>query len=224
MASRAAELNALLARPLETEVGRPKLAPVSEMVVSLERLYEQARAFAPVLLKRKHAVERTELALNLARKEGALDYTIAGGYSNMGRMDGKWGNMYEARLDFNLPFFTRGRQRAMVAEQAHERERARREYQAAGNGLLFRIKDDALVSATAWRLLRMYESTLIPQAALTLEASLPAYETGQVDFSALLASLMGVLDYELEYQRERLEYVLALVRLEEATGLELVEE
>lgn len=222
--SRAAALNALAARPLDTPIAKPAAAPVHEMVVSLDKLYEQARAFAPVLLQRKHSVERTELALNLARKEGAIDYTIAGGYSNMGRMDGRWGNMYEARVDINLPFFTRGRQRAAVAEQAHERDRARREYRAAGNDLLFRIKDDALLSATAWRLLRLYQSTLIPQAALTLEASLPAYETGQVDFSALLASLMAVLDYELEYHRERLTYHLALIRLEEATGLELVEE
>lgn len=222
--SRAAALNALVARPLDTPVARPAPPPVREMVVSLDALYEQARAFAPVLLQRKHAVEKTELAMNLARKEGAIDYTVGGGYANMGRMDGRWGNMYEARLDINLPFFTRSRQRAAIAEQAHERDRARREYQAAGNDLLFRIKDDALLSATSWRLLRLYESTLIPQAALTLEASLPAYETGQVDFSMLLASLMAVLDYELEYHRERLAYHLSLIRLEEATGLELIEE
>lgn len=222
--SRCAELNALAARPLDTPITRPLAPPVREMVVSLDSLYEQARAFAPVLVKRQHAVAKTELALNLARKEGALDYTIAGGYSTMGRMDNRWGNMYEARVDINLPFFTRGRQRAAIAEQAHERDRARRDYQAAGNELLFRIKDDALLSATAWRLLRLYESTLIPQAALTLEASLPAYETGQADFPALLASLMAVLDYELEYHRERLAYHQALIRLEQATGLELVEE
>jgi outer membrane protein, heavy metal efflux system len=222
--SRSAALNALAARPLDMPIARPAQPPVSEMVVSLDTLYEQARAFAPVLLQRKHAVEKTELAMNLARKEGAIDYTVGGGYASMGRMDGRWGNMYEARVDINLPFFTRARQRAAVAEQAHERDRARREYQAAGNDLLFRIKDDALLSATSWRLLRLYESTLIPQAALTLEASLPAYETGQVDFSMLLASLMAVLDYELEYHRERLTYHLSLIRLEEATGLELIEE
>lgn len=222
--SRTAELNTLAVRPLETPVARPTSTPPAELTVTLDKLYAQAREFAPVLLARQRNVERTELALNLARKEGAIDYTVAGGYSNMGRMDGRWGNMYEARVDINLPFFTRGRQRAAVAEQAHDRDRARRMYQAAGNDLLFRIKDEYLLSATAWRLLRLYESTLIPQAALTLEATLPAYETGQADFPALLASLMSLLDYELEYHAERLTYHLALIRLEEATGQELMED
>jgi outer membrane protein TolC len=222
--SRAAELNALAARPLDTPIEPPAPAVPRELTVTLDALYDQARAFAPVLLARQRGVEKTELALNLARKEGAIDYTIAAGYSNMGRMDGRWGNMYEARLDINLPFFTRARQRAAVAEQVHERDRARRMYQAAGNELLFRIKDEYLLSAASWRLLRLYESTLIPQAALTLEAALPAYDTGQADFSALLASLMAVQEYELEYQAERLAYQLALIRLEEATGLELTAE
>lgn len=221
---RVAELNALAARPLETPVARPRPAPPVELTTSLDTLYARAQEFAPVLLARRHEIEKSELALNLARKEGAVDYTIAAGYSNMGRMAGRWGNMYEARLDINLPFFTRGRQRAAVAGQAHERDSARRMYQAAGNTLLLRIKDDYLLSATSWRLLRLYETTLIPQAALALEAALPAYETGQADFPALLASLMSVLDYELEYHAERLAYHLALIRLEEATGLELVEE
>ena len=219
--SREAEMNTLLVRPLDSPLGEPDVSDeAKESLVSLEKLYEHARQFSPSLLQKQAGIERAEIALNLARKDGAIDYNIGGGYATMGRM----GNMFEARLDINLPFFTRGRQRAAVAEQAHSLEQARRMYQSTGNEVLFRIKDEYLLSETAWRLLRIYSTTLIPQAALTLESSLPAYETGQVDFLTLLTNLMAVLEYENGYHEELLAYHLALIRLEELTGLELLEE
>jgi outer membrane protein TolC len=215
-----AEVNTLCVRPLDRPVPRPENIEPRESMLSLERLAEQARAYAPALQRGLRNVERAELALKLAHKESSVDFTVSAGYFNMGRMP----DMYQARLDINLPFLTRSRQRAAVAEQAHSLDAARRAYQAAGNALLFRLKDDYLVSDASWRLMRMYTTTLIPQALLTLESSMAAYETGQVDFLTLLANLSAVLEYEGGYHEEMMNYHLALVRLEEATGLELVEE
>ncbi len=218
--SREAAINALLARALDTPVPRPENIEPRESMLTLEKLAEQAKAYAPVLQRETANIQRAELALNLARKEGAVDFTVSGGYFNMGRMP----DMYQARLDINLPFFSRSRQRAAVAEQTHSLDAARRAYQATGNALLFRLKDDYLASDAGWRLMRMYTTTLIPQALLTLESSMAAYETGQVDFLTLLSNLSSVLEYEEGYHEEMMNYHLALIRLEEATGLELVEE
>jgi outer membrane protein, heavy metal efflux system len=216
--SRVAEINSLLARPLDTPVARPYDVEPAEPFVSLEALYRQAEAHAPVLAKEKSGVERAELALNLARKDGAIDYTVGGGVATMGSM----GTMYQAKLDFNLPLFTRSRQRAAVLEQVSEVERARRSYQATGNQMLFRIKDDWLQSSASWRLMRLYSTTMVPQATITLESSLTAYENGQIDFMNVLASLMSVLDAEMAYHEESLNYHLALLRLEETAGVPLV--
>jgi len=218
--SREAEINALAARALDTPVARPEPIEARESMLTLDRLATQARAYSPVLKREQHNIERAEVAVNLARKEGAVDYAVSGGYFNMGRMP----DMYQARVDINLPFFTRGRQRAAVAEQTHTLEASRRAYQATGNALLFRMKDDYLSSDASWRLMRMYTTTLIPQALLTLESSMSAYETGQVDFLTLLANLSAVLEYEGGYHEEMMNYHLALIRLEEASGLDLVEE
>lgn len=218
--SREAELNALAARPLDSDIPRPKTMQAHESLLTLEQLYAAAKAASPILGREEKNVQRTELALNLARKEGSPDYTISAGYFNMGRMP----DMYQVKVDFPLPFFTRQRQRAAVGEQAHSLDMARRSYQATGNTLMFRVKDDYLLSAASWRLMRIYSTTLIPQASLTLESSLPAYEAGQIDFLTLLNNLMAVLEYESAYHEEMLNYHLALLRLEEATGLELVPE
>jgi outer membrane protein TolC len=135
---------------------------------------------------------------------------------------GSMGTMYQAKLDFNLPLFTRSRQRAAVLEQVSEVDRARRSYQATGNQMLFRIKDDWLQSSASWRLMRLYSTTMVPQATITLESSLTAYENGQIDFMNVLASLMSVLDAEMAYHEESLNYHLALLRLEETAGVPLV--
>ncbi len=218
--SREAEVNALLTRGLDTPVPRPPEMVGVENTVSLAQLMEQAQGWSPLILREQRNVERTQLALNLARKEGSPDYTVSAGYYNMGAMP----PLFEARLDFNLPFFTRARQRAAVAEQASSLEAARRGYQATGNTLMFRIKNDYLMSGASWRLLRIYSTTLIPQATLTVESSMAAYETGQVDFTTLLTNLMTLLDAEQSYHEALMDYHISLVRLEEMTGMQLLEE
>jgi len=218
--SRVAAMNQLLGRAPDSPLGRVAEMEPRESVVALQTMYEAARNSSPLLRREEKMIQRAELATNLARKDSLPDFTVMGGYYNMGRMP----DMFEARVEFNLPSFTRSRQRAAVAEQVHTLSQARRNYQAADQSILLRIKDDYLLSEASWRLMKMYADTLIPQATLTLESTLPAYETGQVDFLTLLNNVMAVFEYEENYHEEFLNYHLALIRLEEMTGLKLVED
>lgn len=215
-----AEINALLARPLDQPVPRPAAAEPREALVRLEELYERARLESPALAALRHQVRRAELGLELARKEGTPDVTVAAGYYNMGGMP----PMFEARVDIPLPLFRRARLKALAAGQAHEAEAARRSYQATGNELLFRIKDEWLASGAAWRLLRIYSTTLVPQTALALEAAMAAYEAGRGSFADVLAQAAAMLDAEENYHAALRDYHLSLVRLEELTGADLLEE
>lgn len=69
--------------------------------------------------------------------------------------------------------------------------------------------------------MELYRKTLVPQAGLTLESSLAAYETGAADFLTVLSNFTTILDYEMSYYEEQLACGLALVRLEELTGVRL---
>ena len=215
-----AEINTLRARPLDEPVPRPAIGEPREVLVSLEELYEKARLQSPALAALRHQVRRAELGLELARRESAPDITVAAGYYNMGGMP----PMFEARVDIPLTLFRRTRLRALEAEQAHGAEAARRTYQATGNDLLFRIKDEWLASATAWRLLRIYSTTLVPQTALALDAAMAAYEAGRATFADVLAQAAALLDAEDSYHAALRDYHLALVRLEELTGADLIGE
>lgn len=217
--SREAELNALLARAPGTPLGRPEPMRSPELKTTPEELLKAAQANAPVLRRARKMIERGEVSVNLARKEFYPDYAVSGGYFYMGSMPA----MYQVRVDVKLPLFSRGKARAGVAEQVAELSAARRGYEAEEENAAYRIQDDFQIAETSRKLLRMYQDTVIPQARLTLESSLPSYSTGKIDFLALLNNAMALLEYEGSTIEEVQNYHLALIRLEEMTGVELLE-
>jgi len=215
--SRGAELNSLLGRLVDSPLARPAEAQPAPLRVTLEELFQQARDRAPMLQREEKMVQRAQLAVNLARKEYYPDYTLSAGYYYMGAMP----SMYMARVDFKLPAWFWRKQRAGVAEQADSLSAARRNLEAAGQTLAFRLQDDYLMAETSWRLMEMYAGTVIPQSSLALQSSLTAYETGGVDFLTVLANFATTLEYELSYHEELQSYFLSLARLEEMTGAPL---
>ncbi len=217
IASRETEINSLLNRPAGAKIERPEAVTPGPLAASLDELMKQVREDAPMLRREQKMIERTELALNLARKDYSPDYTVSGGYYYMGSMP----PMYMARIDFKLPAWFWRKQRAGVAEQVASVSAAKQNYTAANQQLSFRVKDDYLMADTAWKLMNMYSTTVIPQSSLALQSSLASYQTGAVDFLSVLMNFTTMLDYELNYREETLNYFLALARIEEMTGVDL---
>jgi len=211
-----AEINSLVSRAPDAPLGRPEDETPQPLSASLDDLMKQVRENAPMLRREQKMVERTELALNLARREYYPDYTVSAGYFYMGSMPA----MYMARVDWKLPAYFWRKQRAAVAEQADSVSQARHNYAAANQALSFRVKDDYLMAETSYRLMQMYSTTVIPQSSLALESSLASYQTGAVDFASVLMNFSTTLEYEMNYHEEMLSYFLALARLEEMTGVQ----
>jgi outer membrane protein TolC len=63
----------------------------------------------------------------------------------------------------------------------------------------------------------------VPQSTLALDSSVAGYETGKVDFLDLITNFTTVLDYELNYYQQLVNHEKALARLEELTGLDLIQ-
>jgi hypothetical protein len=62
------------------------------------------------------------------------------------------------------------------------------------------------------------------QSSLTLESSINSYETGGVDFLNVLSNFLMVIDAELDYHLQVANHEKALARLEEVTGLNLIQQ
>jgi len=214
-----AEIVSILNRRPGTPVGRPEDVKPTELKATLEQLYDVAGQNSPMLRSDQKMIERSELAVNSARKEYYPDVTLTGGYFNQGGMP----PMYQFQASFKVPVYYWRKQRAGVNEQVSMLSQARRTYEATDQFLHARIKQDFTMAQASWKLMKLYTQTVVPQGNLALESSLTTYETGSVDFLSVLTNFTTVLDYEMNYHDEALNYALALSRLEEMTGQPLTD-
>jgi len=215
--AREAEINALLDRAADTPVGRPPDEPAGALHETLEELQAGAIENAPLLRRDKSMMGRAETALELAHKDFYPDTTLNAGYYNMGGMP----SMYMFRADMKVPLF-RHSQRAEEAEQAAAVLEARHSYRAGVKSLAYRIEDEYLTAKAAEKLLEIYDKTILPQARFAVDSSLASYENGTTDFLNVLNNYMAVFEAQMTYHEQMQEFHLAVARLEELTGVELM--
>jgi cobalt-zinc-cadmium efflux system outer membrane protein len=213
-ASKEIAIDALLNRRQSGHIDVPMEMEAGEMPASLDEILAQARTHGPMIGREQKLVERDELAANLARKDYFPDYTVSGGYFNQGSMPPMW----QFRVDFKLPAYFRQKQHAAVTEREFAASEARHSYEAAGVSIEARIREDYTIAETARKLIDLYRKSAIPQAQLALESSMASYETGKLDFVAVFSNFMNVVDYELMYHEEVMQFHVALARLEEMAG------
>ena len=215
--ARQGELNALLGRSLGTPLGRPDDLQLTPFEASLDSIVADATAHAPMLRRDQIMIERSQLAVESARKDYKPDFAIAGGYYYMGAMP----SMYEVRFDVEIPL-QRARRAAAVAEQLSGVAEASHSYESNRLDLTSRLQGDYSMASTSVRLARLYRDTVLPQARLALESSMTSYQTGTIDFLSVLTNFGTVLDYEMTYFEELASYHVAVSRLEEMTGTAIV--
>jgi len=208
------DISALLNRPRVSHIEVPMEMAAGELPATLDEMLAHARTQAPAIEREQKMVERNELAANLARKDYYPDCTLSGGYFNQGGMPPMW----QFRVDFKLPAYFWRKQRAAVNQQEFAATEARHNYEAADVSIQARIRADYTLAETARKLIDLYQKSVIPEAQLALESSQASYETGTLDFLSLFSNFMNVVEYELMYHEEVMQFHVALARLEELVG------
>ena len=214
--TREIEINALLNRP-PTRIEVPMDIETGEMPATLDEMLAHARTQAPTIVREQKMAQRNELAADLARRDYYPDYTLSGGYFNQGGMPPMW----QFRVDFKLPAYFWRKQHAAATEQEFAATEARHSYEAADVSVQARIRSDYTLAETARKLVDLYRKSVIPEAQLALESSRASYETGTLDFLSLFSNFINVVEYELMYHEEIMQFHVALARLEEMTGIEV---
>jgi outer membrane protein TolC len=129
--------------------------------------------------------------------------------------------MYEFRVDINVPL-QRQRRAAAVAEQLSSLAAARNGYDSTRLSIQSRLQEDYTTAVTSSKLARLYRDTVLVQTRLAFESSAVSYGAGGVDFLTVLSNLGSMLESEMTYVEELTTVHLAVSRLEEMTGLELL--
>jgi cobalt-zinc-cadmium efflux system outer membrane protein len=215
--SKEIEINAILNRPQAGHINVSEDPPPAEFTTKLDDLLAHARTHAPMLAREQKMIERNDLASALARRNLYPDYNVSGGYFNQGSMPPMW----QFRVDFKLPAYFRTKQNAEITEKAFSATEARHNYEATAVSIQSQIRQTYTLAATARKLMDLYQKSVVPGAQLALESSMAGYQTGTLDFLSLFSNFMNVVEYELMYHEEVMQFQIALARLEEMTGMPL---
>jgi outer membrane protein TolC len=215
-----AQLNSLRNVPIDAPLAAPTPVHPSAFAYTREQLEAAAEANYPVLKQRQAVVEQNRLSVDLARKEERPDFSV--GYLYMQR--DALPDMYGITLSTSLPIFHHRKQDQAIAEAAANVESARQMQANELTLLHYQVQQDFLEVQATEQLLKLYTQGIKPQSSLTLESSINSYETGGVDFLSVLSNFQAVINAELDYDLEVTNHEKALARLEETTGLKLIQE
>lgn len=215
--STVAMINAILFRHPEEPFGRTAEVRKNELPFTLDDLYRAGLQSFPEIKRQERMIDSSQYNLSAAKKDYYPDFGVNVQYLQRDGMPNMWG----MGVNVKVPLYFWRKQRPAVQEAASELASARQEYDATRSQTMFRVKDYYLTATTAARLLQLYETGIIPQAALTLESSISSYQVGTSDFLTLLTNLVTVLTYELNYYEQLANYQKALAQLEPLIGVEL---
>jgi outer membrane protein, heavy metal efflux system len=198
----------------------PEPPQLGEKTLSLESLREAALAQRPQLLALQSIVARNDKALELTRKNYYPDLDVRLSYGQRDNMlDGtRRPDMVSLTVAMNLPIWRENKLEPRVMETLALRDQALDLYQAQRNEVNARLRQQVEMAEQNLKSARLYKTAILPQARLTVEASLSAYRVNRVDFLTLLDSQMTVFNYETSLATAIASYNKALAEIDLLTG------
>jgi outer membrane protein TolC len=215
-----AELIRALNRRATSAAPIPEPPQLGEETLSLEALREAAFAQRPQLLALQSIVARNDKALELTRKNYYPDLDVRLSYGQRDNMlDGaRRPDMVSLTVAMNLPIWRENKLEPRVRETLALRDQAMDLYQAQRNEVNARLRQQVEMAEQNLKSARLYKTAILPQARLTVEASLSAYRVNRVDFLTLLDSQMTVFNYEISLAAAIASYNKALAEIHLLTG------
>ncbi len=207
-------LNGLVSRPPDTPLGVPQTPPRPALSQTLSDLTELTLQNRPGIVAKVVAINRNSTSLALAQKGYFPDFEVViERFFNDKRNDG-----VGVVLSTSLPFAYREKYDAGVAEARAQLQASKAELRAAEDKALAEVKSLLTRAQTAVALVNIFSQTHIPQTEQALASSRLSYQTGQIDFLALLESLRAVEQVQREHLNAAADFEKAYADLERAVG------
>jgi outer membrane protein TolC len=220
-----ANLNYLLNRPGNTQVGTIADFALPQLPLSAEQLNEIAYDKRPQVKSLISLANKGQASHRLAQKDFYPDFNLSFEYMfkeavSTDMVSDPGYDMFTVGLTFNLPF-QQERRRAMLAESTSETDMATEELNGLKNSISYTINDTLAQLDRRRKLVELYKGGIIPQAEQSLESAVISYRVSKVDFLTLLDGRMTLFNYERDLYESQAEYMMKLAQLEAAVGAEL---
>ena len=178
-----ARINMLLARPANAPLATPESLRPLPVPAKLDyaTLEDRVRGRNPRLFADDAAIRSAEKKRELAYKERYPDFMLGVTPVQARNSVREW----QLMVEFNIPLQQSSR-RAMERESESMLSAARARREATANDVLSQLAENLSGIEAARRTELLATTSLLPQAELSFNSALAAYENGKVDFATLL--------------------------------------
>ncbi len=214
-----ARLNALLSRPSDMPFAEPQTLrsiPAAARQENNKALEARIREHNPDLFVDEAGINAAEKNRDLAYKNRYPDFALGIAPVQMGSAVREWGLMVE----LNIPLQQESR-RSQERESEAMLAAAKARKEATANRILSALAESQAGLDAAQRTESLSASGLLPQAKITFESALTGYQTGKVDFAAVLDASRQILNAKREVLKAQADAQMRLAEIERLLGEEL---
>ncbi|RJP93899.1 MAG: TolC family protein [Desulfobacteraceae bacterium] len=217
-----AMLNTILSRSTDGSLPVVPDIVMSPPPLTFDGLKTLAMDSRPELQSMRENINMTQADLSAAQLEYYPDIMLRVMYKDM-RSTSKdyWSTM--ASVNVPLAFWSGGKFKGKVDEKEQTLRKAEQDYRAMENMMFFQIQDALVNVQSNQNVVSLYKNTLIPQAEQTLQSTMAAYQTGNMDFFSLIDAYRMLWMARLNYHMAAMKYMESQAELEQAVGLDMEE-
>jgi outer membrane protein TolC len=218
LVSTRARINGLLVRPADAPLAAPRDVTGQPVLAGIDAAALRDRVLArnPQLAAEDARVRAAERNKDVVWSNRYPEFTFGVAPIQTGSRVSEWELMFE----INIPLQQDSR-RADEREALSMLAAAQARKEAATNELLSQLGEQLAALQAARQVEVLTQSSLLPQATLTLQAALAGYETGKVDFATVLEAQRQIRQAQLNLIRTRAEARMRLAEIERLLGEDL---
>ena len=198
-----ADLTRALGRDGPSPAWRIEPSSLRDTELAEQALIGQAEAQRPQLLALQAAIAKGGKSIDLAKAEARPDFDVKLAYGQRDAMpDGtRRDDMVSLTVAINLPIWSGTKTQPRIAEAIAMRDQAEQMYAAQRNETVMKLRQQIATARQSAASVRLYQTTVLPQARIAVEAATAAYKVGRVDLLTLLDSQMAEFTYEMDLAR-----------------------
>lgn len=213
-----ARLNALVSRPASAPLALPTGARPLPSPAALDpaALAERLQRRNPALAVDDARITSAERSRELTRLNRYPDFSIGVAPTQVGSRIAEWELMFEISIPLQ-----QAPRRAQEAESDSMLAAARSRRAATAQQAVAELDEQLAALEAARRVDEIIGRELLPQASITLQSAIAAYENGRVDFATLLEAQRQIRKAQQDREKAGTEARIRLAEVERLVGEDL---
>jgi outer membrane protein TolC len=221
-----ARLNATLNRPTNAPLSWPDNLPYAAVDIDETEWLENMGRSSPELTALTHNVMQAESRIILAKRSRLPDFTLGIQYIDTDNASAPVTDSGKdpiiGTVGLTIPLWL-GKNSSQIQSAVYMKTAAQLTLESREQTLAADMKQTLFKLRDADRKMTLYRDSLIPKALQSLEVNRKGYEAGKMEFINLIDAERMLLEFELAYERARVDHLIRRAELSRLTGIDVLE-